>query len=391
MKSPPYPPPSPRTPGWLPVENLQLQGDPRVSEVLAHALTLQGGDQRLTHGFHTYPAGMHPDAAATLLDLVEGDSVLDPFLGGGTVMIEAMVRGRRAVGFDVNPVALVVSRGRTRVWPIERIQRLRSWGRRITRDARSWNELPRDPAARSVASWYEPHVSMELQGIRAGIRLAPEEVQAELRFAFSSILVKVSLRASDTAAQRVVRHRPPGSTAILFHKKVRELGRRLEDLAAAVPEGTPAPEIIEGDARELRPSPPVDAVVTSPPYPAVYDYVPLQSLRTAWLGLEDQRGRRQEIGSRRSFRRDRAEGLKLWSQDMAAWMRSCHAAVRPGGLVAVVIGDGAGGPHGIDSLGPLVQRARQAGLEPVAAASADRMDHGWGRARREHSVLLERT
>lgn len=49
--------------------------------------------------------------AKTLLDTVMADasSVLDPFMGGGTVLVEAMRAGRRAYGSDVSPMALWVS------------------------------------------------------------------------------------------------------------------------------------------------------------------------------------------------------------------------------------------------------------------------------------------
>ena len=45
---------------------------------------------RVTHGFHTYPAGLNPDAARDLLALFPGDSLHDPFCGGGTVLVETI-------------------------------------------------------------------------------------------------------------------------------------------------------------------------------------------------------------------------------------------------------------------------------------------------------------
>lgn len=38
---------------------------------------------------------------------------IDPFVGGGTVVLEAMRAGRLAVGSDISPLALFVSRGRS--------------------------------------------------------------------------------------------------------------------------------------------------------------------------------------------------------------------------------------------------------------------------------------
>ena len=53
-------------------------GDDAMSRVLEGALRHRGRIERATHGFHTYPAGLHPDAARDLLSLGKGP-VLDPF------------------------------------------------------------------------------------------------------------------------------------------------------------------------------------------------------------------------------------------------------------------------------------------------------------------------
>ena len=40
----------------------------------------------------------------------EGDTVLDPFVGGGTTAVEAKLANRNFVGFDINPEAIELSR-----------------------------------------------------------------------------------------------------------------------------------------------------------------------------------------------------------------------------------------------------------------------------------------
>ena len=378
------------TSGWLPVEQLEVQGDPQLAEVLAEALTQVGRWDELTHGFHTYPAGMHPACARILVGLGEGP-LHDPFCGGGTTLVEGLVAGRQTTGADLGPVAVLVSTGRTALCPPDRIRRFRGAGRRICEDARRWRTLPRDPAIRAQSSWYERHVATELEGIRQGIRHAPEEVQELLRFAFSSLLVKVSLRRSDTSSKRDPRHRAPGTTAILFHKKVRELGRRLEALADAVPEGTPAVRVQQGDARQVGPTEPVGAILTSPPYPAVYDYLPLQRLRCAWLGLDDRPLQLAEMGPRRAFLADPRKAWHRWRKDLGAWLDRVPEQLRPGGTLGVVIGDGFAKGRVIDTLAPLEEAARSAGLQPLARASGARRDDGPGVTRREHILFFRRT
>src|SRR5438270_12269899 len=85
------------------------QGDDALAAIcfdaLAHAATDEA--DTLTHGFHSYPARMHPAIAAVILDRITLDDdalVVDPFCGSGTVLIEARRRGRASTGSDINPV-----------------------------------------------------------------------------------------------------------------------------------------------------------------------------------------------------------------------------------------------------------------------------------------------
>ena len=74
--------------------SVRKHGDPKYSSVLAKALSLQGKVTRATHSFHTYPAGMHPDCARLIIELCPG-RVHDPFCGGGTVLVEGLLAGRK--------------------------------------------------------------------------------------------------------------------------------------------------------------------------------------------------------------------------------------------------------------------------------------------------------
>lgn len=69
----------------------------------------------LTHGLYRYPAAAPPDLIREVITSHTrvNDLVLDPFVGGGTTSVEALACGRIAVGFDVNPLALFVSRCKT--------------------------------------------------------------------------------------------------------------------------------------------------------------------------------------------------------------------------------------------------------------------------------------
>ena len=109
------------------------QGDPELSAVLAEAISHSGKIDRATHRFHTYPAGMHPDCAKRPL-LFPG-TVHDPFCGGGTVLVEGILR--RRVSGQTFRLSLNWSPTRAQpisLWPPHCALRPESWQHRPAAD-----------------------------------------------------------------------------------------------------------------------------------------------------------------------------------------------------------------------------------------------------------------
>lgn len=69
----------------------------------------------LTHNFYRYPARFSPLFSREAIKAFTqvGDIVLDPFMGGGTSLVEARALGRRAIGTDISELATFVSRVKT--------------------------------------------------------------------------------------------------------------------------------------------------------------------------------------------------------------------------------------------------------------------------------------
>jgi SAM-dependent methyltransferase len=369
----------------------ELRGDPALARALESALAETGEGARYTNLFHTYPAALHADSARALLLAFPSRDVLDPFCGGGTVLVEARALGRRCFGCDVSPVAVLVARTRTATPDDAGLAALRARARALAAQARAAagrGPLPPARVLRAVESWYAPHALRELESLRRGIAESDPAIREPLTAVFASILVKVSWRASDTRAARERHHRPPGTTAVLFHKRARELARQMAELRAAVPAGTPAAEIWLGDARELRVRDPVGLVLTSPPYPSTYDYLSMQHLRHVWLGERPDPSR--EIGPRRLFRKGERQARELWRRDTEAWSAAAARALATGGWLVQIVGDGwvPGGP--VDAAGPSIAAAEQAGLALRAGASLERPDHGGRHALREHVLAFQK-
>lgn len=76
-----------------------------------HSLPVAG----LTHRFYRYPARFSPVFVASAIEAFSkpGQIVLDPYMGGGTTIVEALARGRKTVGCDLNSLAVFVAKAKT--------------------------------------------------------------------------------------------------------------------------------------------------------------------------------------------------------------------------------------------------------------------------------------
>jgi hypothetical protein len=100
-----------------------------LSTRLASAYHSQDKVDGLTHLLYRYPARFSPQFVRAALDQFArpGQVVVDPFMGGGTTAVEALARGRRFVGFDINPLSLVIARAKTTPLSLRDAVTLRDW------------------------------------------------------------------------------------------------------------------------------------------------------------------------------------------------------------------------------------------------------------------------
>lgn len=421
------------------------RGQPGWAQALERCLSVRpaAGLERLTHGFHTYPARMHPDTAASLVALLvaPGQTLLDPFCGGGTVLLEALAAGRQAIGRDLNPLAVRIAALRCRITSDTERRALRDSASRIALQALRRARLGSEPAALrtplllpladgasatpssvssvALAPWrldlaalFPPVVLLELAWITHGVAQLDDAFAREaLALVVSSLLVKLSHRVSDTDATVEERRGVTvGTAARAFRARAQELSLQLKGLAGAwrglggasgLPRAGDRPRVVSvgvDDARRLASvaDGSVDVIVTSPPYPSVYDYADQHALRLQWLGLDAAPLAQGEIGARRSFVDARA-GRSSWLRDGEAWVRALARVLRPGGRAAVLGGDGASALGPIPFDGDLAGWVATAGLVMLASASQARRTfdpssrHAFrGGTRREHLLLFER-
>lgn len=88
----------------------------------------------LTHSLYSYPARFSPELVREVINIFSssGDWVFDPFMGGGTSIVESLVAERYALGVDINSLAWFVTLTKTTPISSRDIVQLREWSRNIS-------------------------------------------------------------------------------------------------------------------------------------------------------------------------------------------------------------------------------------------------------------------
>ncbi|MCL2777094.1 MAG: site-specific DNA-methyltransferase [Polyangiaceae bacterium] len=404
--------------------NIDEGGNRDVSRALAHAIDVvpttsaNAPDRAHVHGFHAYPARLHPVTAKRLIESFssKGDIVFDPFCGSGTVLVEAMLAGRRAIGTDLNPLAVMLARSKTHVRSPEQISALVFAAKDVSAFADACRKRKSGASrrlAREDVAVFAPHVLLELDSLRTGIELAPPAARPDLQLVLSSILVKLSQKRGDTSNDAVDKRIGQGYPARLFVHKTEEFARRLSEFgelakaASALSDpNMPAARVMLDDARTLRKldTASVDTVITSPPYVATYNYIEHHAMRMRWLGLSAHQLAKGELGSRRHYAELTPSGAKkAWARELGEFLSAIVRVTRKGANVIVLLADSATG-RGPRDEEPLALRADELvadvaahlqSLVPVARASQVRAHYHSptsrafrDRPRMEHALLL---
>lgn len=246
---------------------------------------------------HPFPARMSPGIALEVCSRFDRRiTVLDPMMGSGTVLAVARTRGHRAIGVDIDPLAVLISRVWTTAADPEVIRRksvevLRK-ARTIFSDLRTRDAYP--PRAdletrRFVSFWFDDYARRQLTSLATAIsRVRSAVVRDALWCAFSRLIITKQSGAS--RAMDLSHSRPHRTFDRAPTKPFRKFLQAVERVASNCVQTTsrgrgPATLPRLGDARSL----PVDGcsidlVLTSPPYLNAIDYIRCSKFSLVWMG-----------------------------------------------------------------------------------------------------------
>jgi len=148
----------------------------------------------LTHGFHPYPARMMPLIAKRVIEEYasqEKDIILDPFCGSGTVLVEGIVHDIESIGFDINPLAVLIAKVKTTSINPEILKsEIQKVLYKIKKDK---TRYPRPKNIPNLDYWFKPNVIEKLSKIRYHIeQIKNKELHDFFAVAFSHCVWKVS-------------------------------------------------------------------------------------------------------------------------------------------------------------------------------------------------------
>lgn len=393
----------------LPLLEDELVVDPsdaycaRLASLLEGDLDFHDQDSSYaSHNFHAFPAKFPPQLPRKFITALTkpGDVVLDPMMGSGTTVLEAFLLGRQAIGTDIDPLAVLLSKVKTTPLAVDRVLEL---GQAILKEAtiavterREMLEQALDvrwdpPTQRFVDYWFLPETQIELMALLTEIeRIAEAKYRAFFTLALSAVIITksggVSL-ALDLAHTRPHRAKivldQDGQTILSeaddvaasrqrfvtknLHSALYEFSKRLKTNIAGVAnsgKGSVSPFILVGNAQSLPVSDDsIDLIVTSPPYASnAIDYMRAHKFSLVWLGYPvDELGqKRQEyIGGdalsdvayepmpprttqivREIAAQDPKKALVLhrYYSEMVRVLREMYRVLKPGKAALVVVG-----------------------------------------------------
>lgn len=233
--------------------------------------------QGSTHKFYRYPARFSPHFVRTAIAKLTdpGDLVFDPFVGGGTTLVEAMRLGRAGVGSDINELAIFISQVKTTLLSDSSEQQLRLWTAGVAKYVSM--HAPADADGKWRESGYFKH--MEANGVwryRKAIQQVLNAI-AWLSDDASREFARCALLRTAQAALDGKRSPPPIST--FRTRLVGYLLEMLDDMASLRIETANVQRqpcrVLKQSADQSHTSGAFDEqkprlVLTSPPYPGVH-------------------------------------------------------------------------------------------------------------------------
>ncbi|MHA1392487.1 MAG: DNA methyltransferase [Promethearchaeota archaeon] len=337
-----------------------------------------------SHGYHRFPAKFIPQLARRCIIEYskQDDIVCDPFMGSGTTLVESLIYRRKAIGVDINPVAVLIAKVKTNPINPENLNREIN---KILSDISAIIESQRNKTAPlfdidiealvpnndRIKYWFPQEKTRNELGIifRRITEVEDESIKNFCLCAFSQILKNCSVWLMKSIKPTRNLKKKPADPLQVFKRHINSMIKGNTELFRLMPEHVKQNlleylKIEQRDARDLPSNPnSVDLIVTSPPYVTSYEYADLHQLTALWLGYannvaEFRKGFIGSIYNRKSIHdsiksnlanekiaelekksKREAEAVENYFFQMQQCFEQMHKVLKQNGKACIVIGD----------------------------------------------------
>ncbi len=266
-------------------------------------------NQYLTHWVYPYKGKFHPQMVRSLLNIIElreGDKVLDPFSGSGTTALEAQLLGIDFIGVDISPLCVIQGRVKTEsIYQIEEIKKLKE----------------------EVIS----KITLNLFSTKEDYYKFIDDVSKNEETKNFYILARL-LAISDSSR----RNRDFLNS---FIKNIDLMIASLEDyiqIKEKLNLKLGKVKIKQGDARKLKiQDNSIDGIITSPPYSIALDYVKNDEHSFRDMGYDLFKMREDFVGVRGNYKNK----IYLYNEDMEKAYLEMYRVLKPNKYAVIVIGN----------------------------------------------------
>ena len=262
-----------------------------------------------------------------------GDTVLDPFCGCGTTLLEGLKLKRDVIGIDLSPIGILCSRVKTYEYDRKKIEKYAD----VILNINENNTLIPDFPNKEL--WFNYDVLRSLGMINYNIYNIEE---IEYRELFLLILLSILNNCSRKRktwnlgylADNVLPDQDRKVDVIKLYKtKIKQLFERKDFIKNNVNKV----RCIESDVLKVSDVHNVDLIVTSPPYPFAVDFIRYHRLSLYWIGKSVEELSNQEVGARN--KRSRKNALNDFFNDMEKVYLHIMQMVKKDGFWCMTIGD----------------------------------------------------